>query len=348
MLIDGVTARWLDELALRSDPILKPYWKARDSGNLRTAIKYLKANGEAIMASVDMDHEISAWTALAFKMSDFFSMGQGGDTNINTRTTKSQIDDNYQRLHVLATDTGTWPNEGGGVSCCRRDMVNNLQYIKWHMVAETATDYGIPKFQTEQNIQSLKILPLWGLDFFTPNHGVFENQLDTVMDEKLIDTSNTDIRDKFIPILVSLVRGARSIDFTPANMEEFTNAFVRLNTYFETRNWGVVWNSTIVKNAWRELWLSESVENIRPFTEWLDLEKPSLLNLDTALELYSRCVSFLPQSDDSFVYLFSPRSRADPNGLSSHASFNKRRLWRRLQNQTLIHVPDLGSCDQLA
>lgn len=241
------------------------------------------------MASVDMDHEVSAWTSLAFKMSDFFSMGQGGDTSINTRTTNSQIDDGHHRLHVLATDTGTWPNEGGGVSCCRRDMVNNLNYIKWHMVSETANDYGIPKFQTEQNIQSLKILPLWGLDFLTPTHGVFENQLDTKIDEKLVDTSNADIRAKFIPILVSLVHGARSIEFTPESIEEFTNAFIRLNAYFETREWGAVWKSTIVKGVWRELWLSTSMGNTRPFMEWLDVEKPAFFDLDAALEMYSRC-----------------------------------------------------------
>lgn len=243
------------------------------------------------MASVDMDHEVSAWTALAFKMSDFFSMGQGGDTSINTRTTKSQIYDTHQRLHVLATDTGTWPNESGGVSCCRRDMVNNLQHIKWHMLSETANDYGIPKFQTEQNIQSLKILPLWGLDFLTPTHGIFENELDTKVDDKLIDTSNADIKHKFIPILASLVHGARSINFTPGGIEEFTNAFVQLNAYFETREWGAVWKSNIVKSGWRELWLSKHMENTRPFSEWLDVEKPSFVDLDDALDLYSRCTS---------------------------------------------------------
>jgi hypothetical protein len=305
MFIDGVTARWLDELALRSDPILKPYWKARDTGNIHTAIKYLKANCEAIMASVDIDHEISAWTSLAFKVSDFFSMGQGGDTNINTRTLKSQIEDNHQRLHVLATDSGTWPNESGGVSCCRRDMVDNLQYIKWHMISETATDYGVPKFQTEQNIQSLKIIPIWGLDFLTPTHGVFENQLDTMMHEKLIETSNTDIRVNFLPILALLVRGVRAIDFTPVNIEEYTKAFVRLNNYFETRNWGAVWSSTIVKNAWRELWLLKSMENIRPFGDWLDIEKPALPDLDKALELYSRCVSQLFRKLMVVLFIFS-------------------------------------------
>jgi hypothetical protein len=288
---DGVTARFLDELALRSDPILKPYWSFRDAGNIHDAIKYLRTNGDAIMASVDVPHEISAWTSLAYKMSDFFSMGTGGDTSINTRTTNGQINDSQEQLHVLATDTGTYPTEGGGVSCCRRDMVNNLQYVKWHLVAETANDYGIPRFQIEQNIQSLKILPLWGLDFLTPTHGIMENTLDTAMDEMMIDTSPKDIKLKFLPILTSLVRGARCLKFTEQRIEEYTKALVSLNSYFETRNWGAVWGSKIVKNKWRELWLSGASENMRPIQEWFDIERPSIPDLDAALDLYSRCIA---------------------------------------------------------
>lgn len=301
--LDGVTARYLDEMALRSDRILKPYWKARDSGNIHKAIKFLRTNGDAIMASVDVDHEVSAWTALAFKMSDFFSLGQGGDTSINTRTTTGQINDTHEQLHVLATDTGTWPCEGGGVSCCRRDMVDNLQNIKWHIVAETANDYSIPRFQIEHNVQSVKILPLWGLDFLTPTHGIIENELDTAMEAKLVSTKERDITEKFLPILDSLVRGVRALEYNSCNIQEFTKMLVEMNTYFEKRNWGAVWNSALAKLRWRELWLSESMENTRPISLWFDLEKPTLAHLDAALELYSRCISSsLIANVDLFIF----------------------------------------------
>jgi hypothetical protein len=278
-------------MALRSDPILKPYWKARDSGSIHQAFRYLRDNGDAIMASVDVDHEVSAWTSLAFKMSDLFSLGQGGDTSMNTRTATSQINDSSEQLHVLATDTGTWPVEGGGVSCCRRDMVNNLQNVKWHIIAEAANDYSVPRFQIEQNIQSLKILPLWGLDFLTPTHGIIENQLDTAMEEKLVDTNTADIKEKFLPILSSLVRGCRALEFNPTNVQEYTNALLKLNDYFETRNWGAVWNSSIVQAKWRELWLSINMENTFPIGDWFDVEKPTIPQFDAGLELYARCIS---------------------------------------------------------
>jgi hypothetical protein len=291
--VDGVTARWLDEEALRSNRVLKPYWKARDAGNLHKAIKYLRTNGDAIMANIDIDHGVSAWTALAFKMSDLFSLGQGGDTSINTRTATGQINDTHERLHVLATDVSTWPCEGGGVSCCRRDLVDNLQNIKWHIVAEAPNDYSIPRFQIEHNVQSVKVLPLWGLDFLTPTHGIIENQLDTAMESKLISTNDQDIEEKFFPILNSLVRGVRAIEYNAVNIAEFTKMLVDLNTYFENRNWGAVWKSRRVSIRWRELWLSKSMENTRPISLWFDLEKPTLGHLDEALELYSRCTSIL-------------------------------------------------------
>jgi hypothetical protein len=287
--LDGVTARWLDETALRSDPILKPYWKERDSGNLVKAMRFLEKNADAIMACVDIEHEVSAWTSLAFKLSDLFRFGQGGDSNINTRTPKHQIKDSEEQLHILATDTGTWPCEGGGVSCCRRDMVNNLDSIRWHIVAEAANDYSIPRFQIERNVQSLKILPLWGLDLLTPTHGIFEDQLDTAINQNLVNTTSRDIREKFLPILTTIVKGCRALQFHPHHIEECTKALLQLNAYFETRNWNAIWDSDIVKYKWRELWLSKNIPNTFPIEKWFDVEKPTIGHLDAGLELYARC-----------------------------------------------------------
>ena len=301
--LDGVTARWLDEMALRSDRILRPYWNARDSGNLTKAVKFLERNGDAIMATVDVDHEISAWTSLAFKMSDLFSFGQGGDSNINTRTPTNQIRDSHDQLHILATDTGTWPCEGGGVSCCRRDMVNNLDSIKWHIVAEAANDYSIPRFQIERNVQSLKILPLWGLDLLTPTHGIIEDRLDSAIHKNLMNTTARDIKEKFLPILTTLVKGARALDFYPHHIEQCTKALLELNSYFETRNWNAVWDSDIVKVKWRELWLTKDIENTFSIQHWFDVEKPTIPHLDAGLELYARCTPTIYSADiDLFIF----------------------------------------------
>ena len=68
-------------------------------------------------------------------------------------------------------------------------MVNNLRTIRWHMICESANDFGLPKHQIEENVQSLKIVPLWGLDFLHPVHGMFYNKLDSEVDRLPKDAS---------------------------------------------------------------------------------------------------------------------------------------------------------------
>lgn len=285
---DGVIVRWMDERLLRRDEVLKPYWRNRNWGNLQAAKKYLNLRADAIMASADMDDNISSWTALAVKISDLFNFGPGGDAVLNTRSKDVAYDTN-DTLHVIAADNGTWPNEGGGVSACRRDMVNSLNTIKWHMICESATDFGIPKHQTEQNVQSLKVIPLWGLDFLTPTHGFFKNRLDSEISDLNTAASDSDIRKNFIPTLTTLVKCARAVELSSSDVQQATRALVNLNTYFQdSRHWSKVWTSDIVKKHWRNLWLTQDMENATPSLKWFETELPTLGHMDTALDLWFR------------------------------------------------------------
>jgi len=286
--IDAVTARWLDETLVRADSTLKPYWRMRDIGRLTAASAYVDAHADTIMARVDLDPDTSSWVHIAFKIADFYSFGLGGDTTINTRTVTTQLRDTNEELHVLAMDTSTFPMEPGGVSACRRDLVNDLKTIKWHLMAESANDYGVPRFQIERNIQSLTLLPLWGLDFMNPTHGMMVNSLDSAVVERSQSTNAADIKKNFLPILTSLVRVARKRTFKMCDIEEATRALVDLNTYFESsRNWNDVWNSTVVKQAWRELWLVEQKGTLN-IQDWWDFERPTMMQMDTALNMWHR------------------------------------------------------------
>ncbi|KAL2818251.1 hypothetical protein BDW59DRAFT_181939 [Aspergillus cavernicola] len=287
--VDAITARWLDEMILRSSHVLQPYWQRRDRGELGAATDYLNAHGEAILSDVDINQQVSSWVPLAFKFSDLHSFGSGGDARINTRTLSTQLNSSGNELHVLAMDTGTWPNEPGGVSACRRDLVNNLKQIRWHIIAEAANDFGIPRFQVEHNVQSLTILPQWGLDFLHPTHGIFQNCLHSAIVEKAWGTIDIDIRTNFLPVLSTLVRCARMVRLDRIHVKEATQALVDLNAYFESsRSWNDVWMSDTVKQAWRELWLSEDMHGAIPISQWLDAEKPTISQLDNALDMWHR------------------------------------------------------------
>ncbi|KAL1872609.1 hypothetical protein Plec18167_006727 [Paecilomyces lecythidis] len=285
---DGVIVRWMDERLLRRDRVLAPYWRYRNRGNLEAARKYLDLRADAVMASADLDDSISSWTPLAVKISDLFNFGPGGDAVAYTRSKDISFDTD-KTLHVIAADNGTWPNEGGGVSACRRDMINSLRTIKWHMICESAHDFGIPKHQTEQNIQSLKVIPLWGLDFLTPTHGLFKNKLDSEVDNTFTSATELDIKRNFIPVLTALVKGARAISLSNVDIQQATRALVSLNSYFQaSRHWSQVWTSEIVKESWRELWLTQEMTNAVPSSQWFKTELPTLGHLDTALELWFR------------------------------------------------------------
>ncbi|KAL4926988.1 glycosyltransferase family 4 protein [Aspergillus undulatus] len=284
---DGITVRWMDERLLRRDRTLSPYWRSRDWGDLASAKKYLELRADTISASADLDDGISSWTPLAVKVSDLFNFGPGGDAVVNTRS-KDFGSDTEKSLHVMAADTGTWPNEGGGVSACRRDMINSLRTIKWHMICESANDFGVPKHQTEQNILSLKVIPLWGMDFLTPTHGLFNNKLDSEVDN-VTSANDMDIKMNFIPILTALVKGARAVRLSKADIRQATRALVNLNTFFQdSRHWTQIWNSEIVKESWRDLWLTQEMPNTMPSSEWFSTDLPTLGTLDVALELWFR------------------------------------------------------------
>lgn len=313
--VDAVTARWLDEMILRSSQALKPYWRRRDRANLEAATEYLNEHADAIVADVDLSQEVSSWAPLAFKLSDLASFGQGGDARINTRTLSTQLNDSSNELHVLAMDTGTWPNEPGGVSACRRDLVNNLKQIRWHIIAESANDFGIPRFQVEHNVHSLTVLPQWGLDFLHPTHGIFQNCLHSAIVERAWSITDADIRANFLPVLSTLVRCARMGRLDRVHVKEATQALVDLNAYFESsRSWNDVWMSDTVKQAWREMWLSEDIEGAAPISQWLDAERPTIPQLDNALDMWHRCktIHSLPSTSKTDLQICSSSPSPSP------------------------------------
>ena len=208
-----------------------------------------------------------------------------------------------------------------------------LKSIRWHVIAESANDFGVPKFQIERNVQSLSVLPLWGLDFLTPTHGIFEDYLDTYVEENSLNSIRIDIEKNFIPILKSLVRCSRALNFTREHIDEATKALVDLNTYFAAgRHWGDVWNSKLVKETWRQLWLSDNDDNMIPISQWLDAECPTELHLDQALDMWHR-----------YLFIFSlpvPEEIPDVFQASHHFAGASYGVLCKVKRNCTLHVWD--------
>lgn len=131
------------------------------------------------------------------------------------------------------------------------------------------------------NVRSLKVIPLWGLDFLTPTHGLFKDRLDTEVEHVPREATKMDVKRNFLPILTALVRGARTSQFTQSDIQQTTRALVNLNAYFsESKHWGAIWTSRIVKDAWRNLWISQDLVRSSSLARSLKcLQSPRALEL---------------------------------------------------------------------
>jgi hypothetical protein len=292
--LDAATACWLDEYILRKEPLLKPYWKLRDTGQLLQATQTLDENNDRIISAVDVTSDVSQSCVLLIKLADLYTMGLGKDATQITNRPEDCFQDSRDRISVIFNDIGCWPDAPGGVSNCRRDLVNGHTTIRNHVICESANDYGIPRYQIERNVQSIKLLPLWGLDGKTANHGLIDNLLQSQVDEKVENTDvQRDIVGIFVPLLTNFVKGARMKRPSRADLISFSNTLLQISAYFEKKDYNKTWQSREVEVAWAEAWLAPyHDQNILDPSEYFEIERPTMTEFRASLNLYM-CYFFI-------------------------------------------------------
>lgn len=286
--LDAVSACFLDEMILRKEPLLHKYWSLRDAGHLLEAAHFLDENLDLIISAIEPSTESSQTCPLLIKASDLFVMGLGKDANQVTARPEDAYRDTRSLTSVIFSDNGCWPDNPGGVSNCRRDLVNGHTTIRGHCLAESANDFGIPRYQIERNVNSLKTLPLWGLDGKTPYHGVLDNLLQTQIDERITQTRvEEDIKSVFIPLMRTFVKGARMRRYTRSDLVTFSNVILQMNRYFEKCDFNKTWENKNVWNAWIEAWLYDYQDpNISNARDFFQIEQASMNDFRDALNLY--------------------------------------------------------------
>lgn len=285
--VDAITACLVDEMILRKEPSLRKYWAFRDAGRFSKALAELQSNLEAIVCSIEFTDEVSQKISLAIKPADLFSMGLSKDANFVISRPEASYIDTDNRVAVIFTDTGCWPDAPGGVSNCRRDLVDGHTTVRNYALTESANEYGIPRFKMESNVQLIKNLPLWGLDGKCPSHGLFDNLLQSQVEKRIRITSKRNIVEIFIPLLKAFVRGSRTHRLTSDTLTELTDVILNINAYFEENDYLTTWRSKQVRKAWREAWLCEySSPDITNPNDAFDIERPTAKDFDEALELY--------------------------------------------------------------
>lgn len=286
--LDAVTACWLDEMIVREEPLLKPYWRRRDFGLVHSAKNVLDRNLDRIVTAIEIPFDVSQVCSLAIKPADLYAMGLSKDANQITNRPEDCYRDTRDRISVIFNDIGCWPDAPGGVSNCRRDLVEGHKTIRNHVLAEAANEYGISKYQVERNVQSLKVLPLWGLDFKTANHGLFDNLMQSQVEDKINNTDiEKDVVGVFIPLLRRFVRAARMRRPSKVDLIDASDALLKMCVYFETTDYNRTWKSKEVEVAWVDAWLhAHNDPNIIDPSDLLDIERPSMSDMKEALNLY--------------------------------------------------------------
>ncbi|KAF5000934.1 hypothetical protein FGRMN_1391 [Fusarium graminum] len=286
--LDASTACWVDEVILREEPSLQKYWQARDSGRLDEAYQALDEKIDQIVSAIGMQTDVAETSLLAIKTADLYAMGLGNDANPITTQPQNCYNDTKDRISVIFNDIGCWPISPGGVSNCRRDLVNGHNTIRNHVLAECANEFGIPRFQVERNVQSMKLLPLWGLDGNTANHGIIDNLLQSQVDDKIAATNlQADVVDTFVPLLVEFVKGARTKRYSRADLVKYSNVILAMGKFFEDKDYGTTWKSSQVQRAWMRAWLiPHSDPNIASFSECFEMEQPSVSDFRDALGIF--------------------------------------------------------------
>jgi hypothetical protein len=286
--LDAVTACYIDELILREEPLLKTYWWMRTTGRLGKAKEALDKDIDKIVSAIEMPTEVSETCTLPIKPADLYTMGLGKDAQQITTRPQDCFQDSKDRISVIFNDVGCWPDAPGGVSNCRRDLINGHKTIRNHVLAESPHDYGISRFQLEKSVQSLKTLPLWGLDFKTAQHGLIDNLLQSEVDMKIEETDVRDIVEVFIPALRKFVKGSRTKRASRAELLSCSDALLTMSTFFEQKDYNKTWTSKEVEAAWIKAWLEpHNNPNILDPNELFELERPSMADFKEGLALYT-------------------------------------------------------------
>ncbi|KNC84851.1 hypothetical protein SARC_02933 [Sphaeroforma arctica JP610] len=310
--IEGAFAMDIDEVFLREEPILKRYWKFRDRGDKAGARDQIDHHLVAISNLVVRDTP-NTRTHLQLRISDLQGLGCGGDSSEITSLDVS-TDMNRENLQVLSLDSGTWPTGGGGVGSCRRDLIDNLNRVRWTAIAEIGTDSEMVQkgYQAERFVNAIDYVPLWGLDMGTPNQHVLSDQPYGELQLKAKRTTDNIVKRNFIPLLQQLIYGMNQTDFKPYHTTLYANMFVKLHLYFQEFDWLTSWDHEYSRRAWYRTWFQvlndanrgrfnanhkQKFNNRQPgFNDpddgaadyYLQLEMPTLEDLDALYELIVR------------------------------------------------------------
>ncbi|KAJ3038934.1 hypothetical protein HDV00_012764 [Rhizophlyctis rosea] len=294
--IAGTFARDLDEIFLRHEPLLGSYWRRRDVGDVEGARRVLRERKQELNSELQMTDGPWTRTHLQIRYSDLYKLALGGDAQKvyaeGSSLSKSQMNIDEQSgngtLNVTNVDSGTWPTSGGGVGSCRRDLIAGLDRVRWTAIAEIASAEMVQKdYPVEKHINAIIYLPLWDVDFGTPNENVYRTVPHRVLQMKARRTTAKVVRTMFVPLVQKLIKGCLTDKWDPASVDEYANVFVDFYKFFAVYDWVKAWNHLSTQEAWIRGWLDIAWRQWKK-DKLVDIETPTLRHVEMLYDLLAR------------------------------------------------------------
>jgi len=284
--IEGVFARNLDEHILREEKVLKQYWEYRDQGDKEKAVESLTKVKHILDVILVVTDRPTTRTNMHLKYSDLEILGTGGDGTEVGRQSETEQDQTI--LSVMNLDSGTWPTGGGGVGSCRRDLIDYLEHIRWHALVEIGSAEAVQRdYQIERNIASITYLPLWDVDFASPDENIYRKLNYRELCRKKMHTKDEIVTNIFSPIIYQLIYACMDEDLTNDKLQEYEELFVDLYLYFQKCDWTISWNHVVTQRTWICTWLEVSEQKLRE-GKLNDVEMPTLKEIDMLFSLINR------------------------------------------------------------
>ncbi|KAI8822406.1 uncharacterized protein EV422DRAFT_397436 [Fimicolochytrium jonesii] len=288
-------ARDIDERLLRKEKLLNGYWWRRDFGMRASAQELLRSRKHLLTTELQLTDQAWTRTHLQLRYGDLHILGCGGDAErLSPEDDENQallLSGKNETLPVMNLDSGTWPTGGGGVGSCRRDLIAGLPRIRWVAYCELGSADLVQKdYPIERHIDSIKYIPLWDLDFGTPNENLLRTVPYTQLQAKTRYTSQSIIEKRFVPLITKLVQGCMGEELH--DVDGYERMFVELHEVVKAHDWVTLWNNKATQKAWIEGWLNTSWRYFEEH-QLQAAETPTLREVEMLFDLISRLLMAL-------------------------------------------------------
>ncbi|CAN0584357.1 unnamed protein product, partial [Ectocarpus sp. 12 AP-2014] len=238
----------------RQEPLLADYWHARDAGNFSEALVSLKL--------VESDLSVPLLTGIPAGLSsyqDLATFAKDVPEGSSTQPSKIKADGG---VCVIAMDSGTWPLYGGGVSVCRKQLLDDtVGRVRWNTLFEVALPAPLPNtVEIPENIRQVLPIPLWSQNAGGSYETFMAHTSFITRALRESRTTNAAINAFFVPQLKTLIDLANTPgeSVSVGGLEVAATAIAEIYAYFQARvfDWETTWKAGTTHDHWAASWLA--------------------------------------------------------------------------------------------